>query len=213
MVRFCRGRYINIEFLRCSYNQGFVMIDDKVKNKDFLLIKEFVNVFRENSGGGFAIDVPPLMVSGKVDSDGWSEWKLVDSPVSESDIQKIESCLGVGLPSLFRTYFKYKCLLMTDFIVRLLQIPVDEPLKELYKYISAYSNTGYYKDNILIPFGFDCNDAGYVCFDIMDNSNDDYPIVIVDSGKINDEGYRGDIKWGSFEDLIKDIIKDMESYG
>ncbi len=189
------------------------MLSDNISEHDKELIEEFVNVFISHSGEGYALDVPQAMKAGETDEDGWSEWKPVDSMIDESEISSIETEIGYSLPSLFRAYLMHKCLLMTDFIVRLPQTPSNDPLREFRHYIELLkANGSFFRLNGLIPFAFDGNDRGYVCFDTISPNADNYPIVIVDTTKTNQEGYKGDKAWSNFEALLREIIEELASY-
>ena len=189
------------------------MLSSDVSDYDRKAITRFVEIFMSHSGEGYALNVPKEMIVGEADNDGWAEWKAVDSPVSENDIKNIEKKIGYPLPSLFRAYLMYKCLLMTDFIVRLPQTPVDNPLKEFEQYVKLLDDeNSYFRINGLIPFGFDSNDAGPVCFDTKAAQNSDYPIVLIDTTAINKIEYKPRVVWRNFEDLLKNIENDMLSY-
>jgi len=185
------------------------MLSNNISKHDRELIEKFVDVFIAHAGKGYALDVPESMKVGETDEDGWAEWK----PVDKLTIRSIENEIGHPLPPLFCAYLMYKCLLMTDFIVRLPQTLSNDPLREFTCYLELLkANDSFFSLNGLIPFAFDGNDVGYVCFDTKYSNNNDYRIVIVDSTKINQEGYTGDEAWSNFEALLKLIMKDLASY-
>ncbi|ARU57342.1 hypothetical protein OLMES_3301 [Oleiphilus messinensis] len=188
------------------------MLNDEISLHNKKVIEKFVDTFLSNSGEGFALEVPTNMMVGSPDADGWAEWKPVDSPLKESDLAKIEECLGHSLPDLFKAYLLYKCLLMTDFVVRLPQTPSNEPLKEFNQYLALRDSNLFFGKNMLVPFAYDANDAGPACFDVSISDTNDYPVVIVDMGRTHVDGYRGEKGWRNFEELLNVIMQDMESY-
>jgi hypothetical protein len=48
--------------------------------------------------------VPPDMVAGPVDAEGWVPWKLLPSTVTGADVAALEREFGVTFPPLFRAY-------------------------------------------------------------------------------------------------------------
>jgi len=176
--------------------------------KDESLIPKFVELFLQTSGDGYALYVPKDMQKGKMDSDGWSEWKATNSSVSSKDFNSIEERIGFIFPDSFKEYFTYKNLLMTDFLVRLPQTHSDNSLGELKEYLALLDEpNSFFKVNSLIPFAYDGEDRGTICFCKKDSS-----IVLVDSSKVLQENYQGEKLFDSFDDLIKAIIYELESY-
>src|SRR2546422_9633751 len=48
--------------------------------------------------------VPVEMQVGQVDADGWVEWRVLPSTLSEADVTQLEKRFGIQLPPLFRAY-------------------------------------------------------------------------------------------------------------
>ena len=183
---------------------------EELKNiqKDESLISKFTELFLQTSGDGYALDVPKDMQKGKMDSDGWCEWKATNSSVSSKDFNSIENRIGFIFPNSFKEYFTYKNLLMTDFLVRLPQTPSDNPLGELKEYLAFLDDPdSFFKVNSLIPFAYDGDERGTICFCKKDSF-----IILVDSSKVLQDNYQGEKFFDSFDDLIKAIIDELESY-
>jgi len=177
-----------------------------MENKN--LIYKLVELFLQTSGDGYALDVPKDMQKGEVDSDGWCEWKTTNSNVSSEDFKHIEEKIGFIFPNSFKEYFTYKNLLMTDFLVRLPQIPSDNPLRELKEYLALLDEpNSFFKNKEMIPFAYDGEERGTICFSKKDSS-----VVLMDSSKVFQEEYQGEKLFDSFDELIKAIIDELKSY-
>src|SRR5262245_59781900 len=48
--------------------------------------------------------VPSAMQVGEVNADGWVEWRILPSTLSETEVTALEVEFGVQFPPLFRTY-------------------------------------------------------------------------------------------------------------
>src|SRR5262249_54711272 len=48
--------------------------------------------------------VPPEMQVGEVNGDGWVEWRMLPSTLSEPDVAKLEEEFAIRFPPLFRAY-------------------------------------------------------------------------------------------------------------
>jgi len=171
-------------------------------------IYKFVELFLQTSGDSYALDVPLDMQKGAEDSDGWCQWKATDSSVSSEDFNSIEEKIEFIFPDSFKEYFIYKNLLMTDFLVRLPQTPSDNPLGELNEYLALLDEpNSLFLSGSLIPFAYDGEERGTICFSKKDSS-----VVLVDSSKVFKKEYQGEKLFDSFDELIKAIIHELESY-
>ncbi|CZF80599.1 hypothetical protein GCE9029_02084 [Grimontia celer] len=182
----------------------------KQKEEAFLIVKELVDTFLGTSGDGYALNVPADMRIGNVDDDGWCEWKSTDSSVTSEDIQAIEDGLGFKLPLLLSEYLTYKCLLMTDFSVRLPQTPCDNPLFEFMEYVTLYNEK--FKSLDLFPFAYDENDAGPICLDIRGFHTNESAVVVYDYTYAGDPEYRGDLAWPDLKELFLHMISELKQY-
>lgn len=160
-----------------------------------------------------AVGVPDEMRDGPVDDDGWAPWKPVDSTITPAEVLNLESEVGGRFPGLFRAYLTHKAMLMTQFKVVLPVTPVDKPLVDLRRNLDLINQTPYYNQNRLVPFGYDSNDAGPVCFDMSQSrKNGECPIVCVEVDFVGDVVYRRRPIAGSFEELLDEIETEMLSY-
>ncbi len=48
--------------------------------------------------------VPAAMQVGQIDADGWVEWRVLPSTLSEAELTQFENKCGLQLPPLFRAY-------------------------------------------------------------------------------------------------------------
>ena len=181
-----------------------------VEQKHYDRIDRFVRKFSSNRVG-VSPYVPREMVDGPPDESGWVPWKPVDNPMPDQNLRKLEELYHVSFPPLFRAYLLHKCLLMTDFVVRLPQTPVDKPLSEIEQRLQLLDQESFFRENSLIPFGDDANDVGPVCFDLKSPiDGEDYAVVVVDHHRTREPNYRGEFKWKSFADLLDEIESTFE---
>lgn len=189
------------------------MITELTSAENLERIKRFVSVFLERCTDVSPV-VPEAMRAGPSDSEGWTPWKAVDSTASEREVLQLEEAVGHQFPPLFRAYLLHRCLLMTEFFVVLPEIPSDAPLEKLKEYLSLWDTDSFFKNQSLLPFGYDPDGAGPICFDVSsENADGDYPIVRVDRGLTKADSYRGERIAESFSDLIDDIEAELLSYG
>lgn len=189
------------------------MLTKLVRASDQERIKRFVNVFVERCTD-VAVAVPDAMRNGPTDGEGWTPWKPVNSPIVDDDILAFESEIGVSFPPLFRAYLMHKCLLMTEFAVVLPETPSDDPLGRLRQYLTLWQTEPFFRNHKLLPFAYDAEGAGPVCFDIAHRRDDgDYPVVRVDQGGMQAESYCGERIAGSFSELLDNIENELLSYG
>src|SRR5512132_3538023 len=48
--------------------------------------------------------VPTAMQLGQIDAEGWVEWRVLPSTLSEAELTQVENKCGLQLPPLFRAY-------------------------------------------------------------------------------------------------------------
>ncbi len=123
--------------------------------------------------------VPPAMFDGEVDAEGWVQWKMLPSTLTEDDVIKIEAILPGQFPPLFRAYLIVRFTMSIETSkVRLPSLPCDNPFEDLLSELRAWSSlfaSGY------VAFAKDGNDAGPLCFDFQSRLSDgDCPIVLFD---------------------------------
>jgi hypothetical protein len=129
--------------------------------------------------------VPPQMQVGEIDADGWVEWRVLPSTLSETEVAAIEAEFGVQFPPLFRAYLRARFHLFDqvkslryDQQVFMTDTPAGEPLKPLRELLSSWrplTHAGY------IPFAEWGDGWGPMCFDAARRDTDgDCPVVWMD---------------------------------
>jgi hypothetical protein len=158
--------------------------------------------------------VPPDMVDGPPDEEGWVPWKPVSSPVTDADILAVERVIGAPLPPLFRAWLMYKCLIMTDLGgVRLPETPANRPLHPFRQYVGIMDSQPYFRPRRVVPFASDGNDVGPLCFDLSRPLPDgDYPVVLFDHELLGRPEYNGVPFADSFAALLDRVEADMRSF-
>jgi hypothetical protein len=157
---------------------------------------------------------PADMLDGPPDASGWRSWKPLDSPVTDADMLDLEAVIGEPLPSLFRAWLMYRCLLMTDFgPVRLPDTPSDDPLGPFRRYVALMDSQPYFRPRRVVPFGSDGNGVGPLCFDLARRLPDgDCPVVLFDHELLHRPEYAGRPFADSFVALLDRLEADMLSY-
>ncbi len=170
-------------------------------------IERFVQTFLDTMGSSPAPGVPIEMRVSVPDESEWTQWRPVDSPISEIQLTALESRVNGVLPRLFKDYLIYKCLLMTDFgSVSLPEIRSDAPWKELGSYLDLYEKTPYLTSNRYFPFGNDSRTGTLVCFSLRDlDSTQDCPILDVDLEQARRTDYSPRVRNPSFSTLLDEI--------
>jgi hypothetical protein len=129
--------------------------------------------------------VPPDMQAGPVNEDGWVEWKLLPSTLSEGDIVGIEEQFGVQFPPLFRSYLLARFHLFDqvrsrrhDQQIMMTCVPSGEqlgPLEELMRAWQPVIGAGF------APFAEWGDGWGPMCFDLERRGEEgDCPVVWMD---------------------------------
>lgn len=188
------------------------LLTNLIPDQDQQRIRRFVDIFLPRCVS-IAVVVPESMRAGEPREDGWIPWKAVDCPIGDEEILTLEKEIGVSLPPLFRAYLMYQCLLMTDFVVRLPETPYDDPLGALKHQLTPWKTESFFQERRLLPFGYDSNDAGPVCFDVAKpTAEGDYPVVVVDHERTEDPAYSGRVIAASFGALLDEIEAELLSY-
>ena len=183
--------------------------------------KQHIIRYAENSYRIHVSDaVPPAMSDGEIDSEGWVTWKVIDSSVSEADLNAIEREFGFTLPPYFAGYLRACCHLLDQVHCRsfdeqqvlMPSCPSDAPLAKLHQTLTALQpliNARY------VPFAEWGDGWGPVCMDVTTSSNetDDYPIVWFDHEEILPMGEDGCAQplFPSFKAMFMEIYGDSAS--
>lgn len=120
--------------------------------------------------------VPPEMRQGEGQQDGWMQWKLVTSRLTEVDVAAFEKELPFCLPSLFRAFLvSYYVLDMDVGGFPLSPLPSDAPLKYARHYLQQPS---LWQIRYAQFAGAECGDP--VCFDLQASTPDgDFAVVTI----------------------------------
>lgn len=89
--------------------------------------------------------VPPEMQVGEVDAEGWVEWRVLPSTLTEADVAAVEKQFGVQFPPLFRAYLLARFQLFDQVQSRrynqqvfMTDTPAGKPLKPLRDLMSSW---------------------------------------------------------------------------
>jgi hypothetical protein len=119
----------------------------------------------------------------------WKGWKPIDSIVTDSDIDKFELEMGIGLPESYRAYLKYKHfyqLRLPDIAVNLPRHLPDRPLSALREFVFHSHEPELIIGRKYIYFA-DFHDYGLLCFDANEPAIDnEYHVVYIDHENLND---------------------------
>ncbi len=133
--------------------------------------------------------VPPAMQAGEIDADGWVEWRVLPSTLSEVEVTQFEDKCGARLPPLFRAYLLARFHLFDqvtsrrhDQLILLADTPAGKPLAPLLQLVSAWRpliHAGF------IPFAEWGDGWGPMCFDTARRAPDgDCPVVWMDHERL-----------------------------
>ena len=146
-----------------------------------------MQVAEEDPGDGGA---PPEMWAGEVDEQGWVEWRLLPSTLTEADVSALEREFGVALPPLFRAYLLARFHLFDQAKSRrhggqqilMTHTPAGRPLAPLRGLLAAWrplTEAGY------VPFAQWGDGWGPMCFDAEARAADgDCPVVWIDHERV-----------------------------
>lgn len=144
--------------------------------------------------------VPVAMQDGEIDEEGWVLWKMMDSAVTEEQIDELADALISPLSYKYGTTFSvpplYAAYLSTRYVlnvylrfdectIELPNLPSDSPLEEIRELWSSWPSlieAGY------IPFASYEDGAGPVCWDAnKPDQAKDYAVVWFDHEALFDE--------------------------
>jgi hypothetical protein len=136
-----------------------------------------------NSPGGSG--VPPAMQVGQVDAEGWVEWRVLPSTLSEADLLELETKFRMHLPPLFRAYLLARLHMFDqvtsrryDQLILMTDTPAGKPLAPLLRQLSAWRPL---IDAGFIPFAEWGDGWGPMCFDTSRRVPDgDCPVIWMD---------------------------------
>lgn len=185
------------------------MLSDFIPQAVQQRIRYFIDeIFLPNAITVWPGQPPKEMEDGPWGEGGWWCWKPCESPVTAGDILELEEKIGAPLPPLFRAWFMYKCVLMTDFgWIRLPDVISDDPFQWMWLNVEMMdSQAEYFRGRNIVPFADDGNDAGPVCFDLTRPLPDgDYPVLLFDHEMLDRPDYKGIEIAASFSDLLQKI--------
>lgn len=147
-------------------------------------------------------NMPEEMYDTSIPSDSdWKGWKPIPSVLNDSDIDKLETIIGIKLPLTYRCYLTYKHfyeLEIPDFSANL---HAHLPDKSLNSFKALYFE--YFEPEYLIEKGFiyfaDFQDYGLLCFDSNEKRvNNEYPIVCLDHDDLTTKHFYSN----NFEDFM-----------
>lgn len=129
--------------------------------------------------------VPSEMQVGLVDEEGWVEWRVLPSTLTEADVAAVEMEFGATFPPLFRAYLLARFQLFDqvksrrhDQQIFMTDTPSRKPLKPLRELMKTWQpliDAGY------IPFAEWGDGWGPMCFDTSKRGTDgECPVVWMD---------------------------------
>ncbi len=129
--------------------------------------------------------VPVAMQAGQIDAEGWVEWRVLPSTLSEVEVAELENRFGIHLPPLFRAYLLARFHLFDQVssrrheqLILMTDTPAGKPLAPLLQLLSAWRPL---IDSGFIPFAEWGDGWGPMCFDTEHRASDgDCPIVWMD---------------------------------
>jgi len=159
--------------------------------------------------------VPLEMFDGEINNEGWVKWKILDSNLSESEIDRLENEYKIKFPTLFRAYLTTKFHLFDEVgndecSIFLPPVPIDNPLGEIRRFIKGWN---FLIKGGFIPFGYYGDGWGAICFDTRNlTDKDDFPVVWFDDELINENMETNLIEsqrtliFNSFEELMTEMF-------
>jgi hypothetical protein len=129
--------------------------------------------------------VPPEMRVGEVNAEGWVEWRVLPSTLTEADVVAVEKEFGVRFPPLFHAYLLARFHLFDQVKSRrhnqqvfMTATPAGQPLTPLRRLLSSWQpliGAGF------VPFAQWGDGWGPMCFDSARQAADgECPIVWMD---------------------------------
>lgn len=129
--------------------------------------------------------VPPEMQVGEVNADGWVQWRVLPSTLTDADVETLECEFGVQFPKVFRAYLLSRYHLFNqvrsrryDQQIFITDTPARKPLGPLRELMQAWRPL---IDAAFVPFAQWGDGWGPMCFDRAGRRADsDCPVVWVD---------------------------------
>ncbi len=119
-------------------------------------------------------DVPEAMQAEPPDKDGWCKWKLLPSPVTAEDLNKLEQETGCPFPSLLRTALSTYCHYFDDTDLW------NQPLDDVFGAVENAWNPTLVRAGYL-PFSWDMDGYFIRCIDLANMPDEDRcPVVQID---------------------------------
>jgi len=164
--------------------------------------------------------VPQDMWAGPVNSEGWVDWKLLPSTVTDDDIAELEVRFAVAYPPSFRAYLRarFHCFDQVrsaryDQLISLPKMQTRDPLYQVRELLAAYRSL---IPAQLIAFAEWGDGWGPMCFDAQRRGGDgECPILWLDHELIpfgQQTIARSKVAplekflYGSFEELLQDVF-------
>ena len=184
-----------------------------MKNNENQFIKKCFDELQVHHPEKFLINEYDHIPDDMISEDG-KRWKLIESTVSEEDINEIENKFSIKLPNIYREYLTSYCHMFDDLegvldnfcgecdkevVMHILPEPSDNPLskfEELLNDLSGLVEFGY------IPIG-DFFGWGPLCFDMFN----DYKLVWLDHDEYYDCESREEL-----EDLREVLFEDFKEF-
>lgn len=149
-------------------------------------------------------DVPKEMQAGPVNEEDWCKWKLVRSPVTPEDLDKLEEQTGCKFPGLLRTFLSTYCHYFED-----IGLGRQEPRKPFNNMENAWNPTlvraGY------LPFLWD--EEGYFirCIDLANMPDEDRcPVVQIDHEVLFD--FSGDTGREALQPVMEPVAESFRAF-
>ena len=133
--------------------------------------------------------VPPEMQVGPVDDDGWVQWRVLPSTLSEEDVARVEEEFGARFPPLFRAYLLARFHLFNQVhsaryrqLVFMTDVPSGRRLDGLRDLIRSWRPL---IDAGFLPFAQWGDGWGPMCFDLQRrDERGECPIVWIDHERL-----------------------------
>jgi hypothetical protein len=165
-------------------------------NEDIAYLRDLLDAFAQDycRMGVAAEDqdtagVPPDMQAAPIDAEGWVEWRLLPSTLTEADVSAVEGEFGIRFPPLFRAYLLARFHLFDqvhsrryDQLIFMTDVPSGRRLRKLRELIRAWQpliKAGF------VPFAEWGDSWGPMCFDVQQRATDgECPVVWMDHERL-----------------------------
>ena len=148
------------------------------------------------------------------DDSEWTEWLAMPSPVTDRQLDAIESEFQILMPSVLREYFSHIQLLDGDFgMISMPHMRPPDPLSDLRHQIEIVNSHDIFQRRSMLPFAQDGNDGGPLCFQCANDTRVlDAPVFFLDHELLNNDTYQGERRWNSFVEMLTAVAEDLISY-